>query len=147
MGSWGMLLTLTTIKGNLVNSGTITNPLGFGINLSYTDISGDLINTGTISAPGQVALMIEGSTVAGKIINTGTISGRQAISINNGSNPPLIIDNSGTLDGEVLLEKDILNLNGNNAHVTGVVIGSDATVNVNGNFTAQNGFPARCQPG
>jgi len=113
---------------------------GFGINLQYAEIQGDLINTGTISAPEQVAILLEESSVTGKIINSGTISGSKAIVINNVAAGTVTIDNSGTLDGQVELSKDILNLNGNNAHVTGAVIGSEATVNVNGNFTAQNGF-------
>jgi len=112
-GGWGILASVTTIQGNLVNSGTIVSQHGFGINLQYAEIQGDLINTGTISAPEQVAILLEESSVTGKIINSGTISGSKAIVINNVAAGTVTIDNSGTLDGQVELSKDILNLNGN----------------------------------
>ncbi|WP_198155943.1 autotransporter family protein [Herbaspirillum autotrophicum] len=135
--------------GGITNAGLIDGaeggPGGMGIVVALSTVQGNITNSGTINAANGYAILIQNSTLNGKIINSGTLSGLKAIDIIKDQvpfslNAPITIDNSGTLDGAVTLADSILNLNGNTARVTGAVQGVGSVVNVNGNFSAQNTF-------
>lgn len=106
-----------------------------------------LTNAGEISTSAAVGVATtairnnSGATI-GTLTNDGTIrvaSGGWAI--NNQGTITNGIDNTGTLDGMVVLGGATLNLNGASGRVTGAVTGSSgATVNINGTFTTENTF-------
>jgi hypothetical protein len=93
----GIAVGLTTIRGNITNSGTINaglgvnpnNNLASGIYVGMSAIEGDIINTGTVNAPSGSALFVQASSIGGKIINSGTLSGLNAIEIVNDPAPVL----------------------------------------------------------
>lgn len=111
------------------------------------DGAGTITNNGTITvSPGGSASGIRvtgGSIVTGGITNNGTISlaspvgGDKLIKLDNTTNP-FVFTNTGTLNGNVDLGINTLNIDGTTSAIKGTVYGSGtgSVVNVNGLFNA-----------
>ena len=147
---------------SLTNSGTIAGRVGLLL-VNDARIGTLTNNTGAlISGSGDDAIRFQGGTV-GTVTNDGTIQGNRGIatgiSITNGINNSgtitgttfsldlvnatgaFTVSNSGTLNGNVNLGINRLDLNGNSAAVNGNVTGTaNSVVNVNGTFTSGGTF-------
>ena len=138
--NYGLYIDNSTIGGITNNAdGTITGTNIEGISIQNSTVSGDIINAGVISGVNNGIYI--GSSTVGEIINSGTIHGDDyAIKIMAPVNP-IIITNTGILEGMVELADGTLNLNGPSGSITGAVTGVvGSTVNVNGTFTTENTF-------
>jgi outer membrane autotransporter protein len=165
---YGAYISVTSIAGAIVNSGTITgqgSSHGYGLYLSGSTITGGIINSShidgtdrgiyvgssTISGDGivnqaggtimggQQGIEVDGSSVVSGITNSGLITGTsQALKLDNAADG-FTVANSGTLQGDVELGINTLDLNGTSSRVTGATTGT-GTVNVNGTFTSENTF-------
>ncbi|WP_197424828.1 autotransporter outer membrane beta-barrel domain-containing protein [Bordetella sp. N] len=143
------------LNGDIINSGTITGGSGYGIFLgSGGTLTGRIVNAGTINTASGIALFtasavgsienrgtiaggafgirVENSTVTGGIDNSGTITAPTAIYI-VAPTAPIVVTNTGMLDGKVVLDTATLNVNG--GAITGTITGAGATVNINTDFT------------
>ncbi|MFT3757937.1 autotransporter domain-containing protein [Thauera sp.] len=135
-GADGVLVALTgTLAGGLVNSGTISSGRdGVHVSTSST-LTGGLMNSGTISAADD-GIYLGTSSQIDSITNTNLVSGgNYSLRLRNTANP-LVVDNSGTLQGDAMIGINTLNLNGGTARVIGDVSGTGA-VNVNGTFSSE----------
>ncbi len=127
------------ISGGINNMGTIQ-----GILLEdSSNISGGITNSGTITGCGfGIGIYaLSGNNISGGITNLagGTISGATA-AIKFEDDYNAVINNSGLIDGNIILDGNILNLNGTTGRVTGTVSDTTGVVNVNGTFTTENIF-------
>ncbi len=137
---YGVKVDSSTINGGITNSGTIRGS-STGILLSGTTVGGSLINQagGVISGNGSGLAVSSDSVIMEGIQNGGIIEGGElSISLDN-SGSAFSVDNTGTLDGNVFLGINTLNLNGPSSRVIGETAGS-GNVNVNGLFTSEGLF-------
>ncbi|MFT3757940.1 autotransporter domain-containing protein [Thauera sp.] len=135
-GDDGILVESTsTLAGGLINSGTISSGRdGVHVSTSST-LTGGLMNSGTISAADD-GIYLGTSSQIDSITNTNLVSGgNYSLRLRNTANP-LVVDNSGTLQGDAMIGINTLNLNGGTARVIGDVSGTGA-VNVNGTFSSE----------
>ncbi len=164
---YGVAITNGAFVGGIVNSGTIIGIggiMGYGVSIENSTISGSISNSGTISgsaigmqvANSQISFLSnyaagvieslgvglvvdEHSEVTG-IANVGIIRGDEgALGLAN-TVSGFIVHNTGTLDGNVYLGINTLNLNA--GRLIGETYGdsSNSTVNVNGTFTSEGRF-------
>lgn len=166
---YGVAITNGSLVGGLVNAGTIAGTggiMGYGVDIEGSTITGSISNSGTISgsavglraadssisgfisnyADGVIeslgqGIAVEGTAVIGGISNMGIIQGGEgALALSNNS-AAFNVENTGTIDGEVYLGINTLNLNGPSGRVMGDTYGyGSSTVNVNGMFTSEGRF-------
>lgn len=132
----GIRLTSDATAGAIFNAGIITAPTGIEVDSGST-VTGGISNSGTVASNTGIGIKISGANFAGDVTNSGTISGMSAIDL-TGATAAIAVNNTGLLDGAVLLGAQTLNLNGNSSRVTGAILGEGSTVNVNGVFTPEN---------
>ncbi len=166
-GGNGVLLQEQSTINTLSNSGSISGTTSAGILLSQSSLrsltnEADGIITGSIAGIGVIDSseietltnygLIEGQNggivldIAPKNLSTlknyGTIRGTYAVQ----GNKLNTFDNYGLLDGHVHAVIGTLNIEGDQARITGPVMlidsSSPATVNFNGSFTTENTFSA-----
>ncbi|GGK57373.1 autotransporter outer membrane beta-barrel domain-containing protein [Amphritea balenae] len=115
-----------SLISSLTNSGIISGYDG--------DADSDASNDGS-------GIIIDSGGVITTLDNSGTIIGDDyAIYVSSGTLTTL--NNSGILNGDIDLDSSTTNLNiiGDNARIIGSTIGTDTTVNINGNFSTEGSF-------
>ncbi len=139
------------IDGKITNSGLITATAGNAIEVGDASYFGDesAVTGGIQNNAGGRIIGVNGSgivvnadsTIGGVgIVNAGLIQGTvNSLDLRNTAGA-FEITNTGTLDGDADIGINTLNLNGTTGHVTGNVIGTGSTVNVNGTFAAEGLF-------
>jgi outer membrane autotransporter protein len=152
------------VGGNITNSGTISGG-NYGIAVvTNANVAGTIINNsgGSITGSNYGVIVSSDATVGGITNNasitgtnfgiylgmTSTITNNASGTVTGGTaaitalaNGSIVINNSGLLDGAVLLENNTLNLDGTTGRITGLVTGAaGSTINVNGTFTTENDF-------
>jgi outer membrane autotransporter protein len=128
--------------GNAItNSGLITSSAGSAINVGGTvagTISGSIQNSGQITGATNGIQVASNGVINGQISNAGTITGGNALNLLNTTNS-FVINNSGVLDGNVLLGINTLNLNDVGSVINGSISGGTASqINLTGAFTNSN---------
>ncbi|GLQ07232.1 autotransporter family protein [Sneathiella chinensis] len=114
------------VKGDIVNSGTISGPIGIMMN-GISVVEGDIINSGTIDGEEVGVGIAPESELRGRLINSGTIKGMAAL---------YFIGGMPGLD----LETAPIDIVGTDARLVGLVAapGSDFTLKSGAHFTLEN---------
>jgi len=124
-------------SGNaIVNSGTISALSGSAIQVGSGTLAGMI--SGSINNSGQIIGALSGIQVAnngviiGQISNSGTITGTNAFNLTNTASS-FVINNTGVINGNVVLGNNTLNLNGLSNIVNGSILGgTSSAVNLSG---------------
>jgi len=128
-------------SGNaIVNSGTISALSGSAIQVGSGTLAGTI--SGSINNSGQIIGALSGIQVAnngviiGQISNSGTITGTNAFNLANTASP-FVINNTGVINGNVILGNNTLNLNGLSNIVNGSISGgTSSAVNLSGSLAS-----------
>ncbi|TWB44544.1 hypothetical protein [Nitrospirillum viridazoti] len=115
--------------GTLVNRGLIS---GAQYGVFSSNATGTVVNSGTIQATGASGTALYGSF--GTILNSGLISGANALSL---TSQPDLLNNSGTILGDIQATSGTLTLTGGTGTVAGTFSG--ATVTNRGTITVTSG--------
>ncbi len=138
----GVLIDNVSIN-NIINNGDISsNSTGiFVVNGRINQITnnGNISGVGVTSGFGIHLDEVSRISIITNEVN-GVIKGSTAaISVEKAGD--IIINNSGLLDGGVILKDNTLNINGLSARIAGLVNGlSGSNVNINGKFTSEKDF-------
>ncbi len=131
--------------GGLVNSGTITGPLGISISFVST-FAGGVTNSGVITGNTGILLGLGISTFAGAIANSGTIigTGGTALDVSGLNNAVTINQTGGLISGAIKLSANADTLNISGGTINGNIVGQGAD-NINfalgaGTFTYASPF-------
>jgi outer membrane autotransporter protein len=127
-------------SGNAIsNSGLIQSTGGTGIQIGGSlagTISGSIHNSGQIIGSSSAIEVANNGVITGQISNSGTLSGTNALNLSNTASG-FVINNTGVIDGNIILGINTLNLNAVTNTVTGVISGSSSSaVNLSGALTS-----------
>jgi uncharacterized protein with beta-barrel porin domain len=174
----GLQIFGATLNGNIINAGVIDTSNGFvGVQIDSSTVTGALTNSGTIGTSDSGVQVVNGASIASinntasgliqaasngisvtggsvltsGIVNSGTITGANALNLAN-TGSAFVVSNSGTLNGNVQLGINRLDILGSGTVSGNVVGGAGSIVNIGtdsahtatstpaGNFTGLDRF-------
>jgi uncharacterized protein with beta-barrel porin domain len=122
----------STLTGDILNDGHIVGSSGqngTGLQVADATLTGAINNAGTITASTDGISVTGTAALAGGISNSGTITATNALNLANTGNA-FLVSNSGTLDGNVQLGINRLDILGSGTVSGNVIGGAGSIVNI-----------------